>query len=695
MTEISALQDELDALRQELAEVAEQQAVTAQVLKTVGESRFELAPVFDMVLRNASRLCQAGGGDIWRIDEDGLRAVHSVGGSDAYRDLLSRQLHRPGRETLVGKVALERRIVHIPDVLTDPDYSNPQLQKLGGFRTLLGVPMMREGVPIGVIRLFREEVDPFTERQIELVSTFAAQGVIAIANVQLLHDLDEKNRQLEVASQHKSEFLAHMSHELRTPLNAVIGFSEVLLERMFGDINAKQEDYLQDILSAGRHLLELINDVLDVSKVEAGRMTLELGMVSLPMVLESGLMLVREQAAQHGVELGLEVDADLPDVPGDERRIKQVVANLVTNAVKFTPEGGKVDVAARVVGDEAHVSVADTGIGIATADHETIFDAFQQVSWGPEPKPEGTGLGLTLSRQILDLHGGRIWLESEVGCGSTFTFALPLGPVFTPAPASLPPVEDAAAAAEQRGPTALLIEDDEHSIDLISLYLGDAGFEVVVARDGEAGFELARALRPAGIVLDILLPRLDGWEFLARAKADPELAELPIIIVSMVDERGKGLALGAADYLVKPVGREELLHALARVATLPSQAKVLAIDDDPMAIELVEAVLKPAGCDVLTARGGDEGVALAQAELPDVLLLDLVMPEVDGFAVIDQLRADPSTAEIPIIVFTSKTLTEEDKDRLRGRIAHVAEKSQFSREALLGLIGRFAPVKAR
>jgi signal transduction histidine kinase/CheY-like chemotaxis protein len=688
----SALQVELDAVREELAEVAEQQAVTAQVLKTVGESTFDLLPVFDMVLKNATRLCRASGGDIWRVEHDRLRAVHYIGGSDAYRNLLASQAHRPGRGTLVGKVALERRIVHIPDVLTDPDYSNPELQRLGGFRTLLGVPMMREGVPIGVLRLYREEVDPFSERQIELVSTFAAQGAIAIANVELLRELDEKNKALQIASQHKSEFLAHMSHELRTPLNAVIGFSQVLLERMFGDINQRQEEYLHDILSSGRHLLELINDVLDVSKVEAGSMKLERSLMSVRPLLEDALTLVREQAAHRGVRLGLDVDADIPAVPGDERRIKQVVANLVTNAVKFTPEGGRIDVAARVVDGEAHISVADTGIGIATTDHEAIFEAFRQIPSGPEPTPEGTGLGLTLSRQIVDLHDGRIWVESEVGRGSTFTFALPLG---SPASGRAHLPADVPVPGDDRGNIVLLVEDDEHSIDLLSLYLRDAGLDVVVARDGEAGLELARTRRPAGIVLDIFLPRLDGWEFLARAKADPGLADLPIIIVSMVDERGKGLALGAADYLVKPVGREDLLNALAHVSALPPQAKVLAIDDDPMAIELIEAVLEPAGYVVIAARRGDEGIALARAERPDLLLLDLVMPEIDGFTVVDELRSDPATAEIPIIVLTSKTLTAGDKDRLKGRIAHVAQKAEFSREALLALVRGFASTRAR
>ena len=629
------------------------------MLKVIGQSALDLGQVFDTVLRNAVTLCRADAGVIWRLDGDAYRVAATFGGSDAYNDYVSGLAIRPARDTVVGKVALERRTIQVPDVLVDRDYWAPEIQRLGNFRTLLGVPMMSEGVPTGVIILWRHEVDVFEDDQIELVATFATQGTLAIASAELFQAINDKNRELEVASRHKSEFLAHMSHELRTPLNAVIGFSEVLLDQLFGEVNAKQEEYLQDILRSGRHLLSLINDVLDVSRVEAGRMELEIGSVALKGVLEEALTLVREQAISRDQTLTLDVDPDLPDVPGDERRIKQVVTNLVTNAVKFTPEGGRIAVSARIVDDEAHVCVSDTGIGVAAADQDTIFDAFQQVSHGREPKPEGTGLGLTLSQQIVALHGGRIWVESEVGGGSSFTFSLPAG---RPGETRLPPEPRGAAAGKATGTTALLVEDDEHAIDLLSLYVAEAGFDVAVARNGEEGLELARRLHPCGIILDIFLPGLDGWEFLARAKADPEIADVPVIIVSMIDERGKGLALGAADYLVKPVARGELLEALARVTPLPAHGKVLAIDDDPMALELVGAVLEPEGYTVFMARSGEEGLALARAELPDVVLLDLLMPEVDGFTVVERLKDDPATSSIPIVILTSKTLTPEDEE---------------------------------
>jgi signal transduction histidine kinase/CheY-like chemotaxis protein len=542
--------------------------------------------------------------------------------------------------------------------------------------------MMSDGVAIGVVFLWRHAVDPFDDAQIELVATFATQGTIAIASTELFKVINEKNRELEVASQHKSEFLAHMSHELRTPLNAVIGFSQVLLDRLFGEVNPKQEHYLQNILRSGQHLLSLINDVLDVSKVEAGRMELETEPVTLDGILEEALMLVGEQASGREQMLTLDVERDLPEVSADVRRIKQVVLNLVTNAVKFTPPGGRITVSAHAADDEVQVCVTDTGIGIAAADQAAIFDAFQQVSHGPEPKPEGTGLGLTLSRQIVGLHGGRMWVESELGSGSSFTFSLPTAQ----ARAQPRPERTAYETSGVTGANLLLVEDDEHSIDLLSLYVSEAGFDVAVARDGEQGLELARQLRPRGIILDIRLPRLDGWEFLARAKADPDLAALPVVIVSMVDERNRGLALGAADYLVKPVTRDELLQALTRVTPLPAYGKVLAIDDDPMTLELLQAVLEPLGYTVLTARNGEEGVALARSEAPDLVLLDLVMPEPDGFTVVRQLKDNAATRAIPIVILTSKTLTADEEGLLRGTILHLARKADFDREALLELI---------
>jgi signal transduction histidine kinase len=295
-----------------------------------------------------------------------------------------------------------------------------------GARSLLAVPMMKEGRVVGGIFIFRPEARPFTQKQIDLVSTFANQAVIAIENARLFNEIREKGQQLEAANRHKSEFLANMSHELRTPLNAVIGFSEALLEKMFGELNAKQEDYLRDIHSSGRHLLSLINDILDLSKIEAGRMELELSEFSVPMALKNAIALVRGRAQTHGIALKLRVDPKLEEIRADERKFKQIVVNLLSNAVKFTPDGGHVDVHARKNGNSIKVSVKDDGIGIAAKDQAALFEAFRQVGGDYTAKREGTGLGLALTRRFVELHGGKILLESKPGKGSTFTFTLPL-----------------------------------------------------------------------------------------------------------------------------------------------------------------------------------------------------------------------------------------------------------------------------
>ena len=541
--------DRIEQLERDLAEALERQTAADEVLEVIGRSAFELEPVFETVLRQAVRLCGADAGQVYVLDEDVYRLAFAIGGSQAYRDYLAGVPIARGAGTLVGRVGLERRTVQIPDVLADPDYQMHRARELGGFRTMLGVPMLAREKVIGVITLWREHVAEFGERTLDLITTFAAQGAIAIQNVQLF-------RELEVAGRHKSEFLASMSHELRTPLNAVIGFSDVLLERLFGELNERQEEYVRDIRDSGRHLLELINEILDLSRVEAGRMELDPAALSLPELLEHSLAMVRERAARHGITISLDVAPEVGVIWADELKLKQVVLNLLSNAVKFTRDGGSVDLRAEIVGGQAQVIVRDTGIGIDATDHERIFEAFQR--GGREARSEGTGLGLTLSKRIVELHGGRIWMTSRPGAGSTFGFAVPV----RPAAAHEEPLPE--AAAERDLETVLVVEDDPRSAELLSLYLEGAGYRVALARDGAEGFELARRLRPRAVVLDILLPRVDGWDLLARLKADPATADSPVVVVSMLDERGKGLALGAVEYLVKPVGRDELLEALGR-----------------------------------------------------------------------------------------------------------------------------------
>jgi signal transduction histidine kinase len=327
-----------------------------------------------------------------------------------------------------SRAVLKSEVIYVPDIggaLDEWPGTNMRAVAELGIRSAVAVPLLRDGSAVGTISARHRQADAFSERQIELLKTFADQAVIAIENVRLFHEIEDKSRELELANRHKSEFLANMSHELRTPLNAIIGFSDVLLTRMFGELDAKQEEYLNDILSSGKHLLDLINDILDLSKVEAGRMELEPSEFSLTEAVRNSVTMVRERAANHGIAISYAVSPEAGEVEADERKVKQVLFNLLSNAVKFTPDGGQVSVKAWREGEDVWVAVADTGVGIAAGDLELIFEEFRQVGDSAGRTHEGTGLGLTLTKKLVELHGGRISVESEPGKGSTFMFTLP------------------------------------------------------------------------------------------------------------------------------------------------------------------------------------------------------------------------------------------------------------------------------
>jgi signal transduction histidine kinase len=324
-------------------------------------------------------------------------------------------------------MAMTGEPAQIRDIMTDANYQSRLREVvLGlGYRSLIAAPLMRDDHLLGGLVVYRKTTGEFDSSVIDLLRTFATQSALAIQNARLFREIEDKSRQLESASRHKSEFLANMSHELRTPLNAIIGFSEVLSERMFGEINDKQAEYVGDILQSGQHLLSLINDILDLSKIEAGRMELALSDLDLPSIIENTLILVRERAVRRGITLGRTVDDRLGTIRADERKVKQVLLNLLSNALKFTPEGGKIDVRAAVSDGVAEISVTDTGVGIAPEEQDAVFEEFRQVGTASK-KIEGTGLGLAISRKFIELHGGRIWVTSQVGSGSTFAFTLPL-----------------------------------------------------------------------------------------------------------------------------------------------------------------------------------------------------------------------------------------------------------------------------
>jgi len=532
-------------------------------------------------------------------------------------------------------------------------------------------------------------------------------------------ELEEMNIKIQEATEAKSRFLANMSHELRTPLNAIIGFSEILADQTFGELNEKQTKYTNNVLVSGRHLLQLINDILDLSKVEAGKLELELSGVNIKGLLENSLIMIKEKAMKHGIRLDSHISQEVMglEILADERKLKQIMFNLLSNAAKFTPDNGEIRLSAELISDfgsriselekegrivsdlsAIEISVADTGIGIKPEDQERVFGEFEQLDSTYARRQEGTGLGLALTRRLVKLHGGRIWVESEgEGKGSTFTFVIPTKaeereseiPIEPEEPLpSLPDVDDSR-------PLVLVVEDDHQASELISQYLSEADYAVACAFDGEQAIQMARELRPYAITLDIILPKKDGWEVLAELKSLPETKDIPVVIVSITEKRQLGLNLGAIEYFVKPVNKVQLIEAVRKAVVELGKEKitVLVVDDEPQTVELLTDELQAEGFNVLQAYGGQQGIDLVIEKHPDVIILDLMMPEVSGFDVVQQLRAHSEAMEIPILIFTAKDLTEEDRQKLEGHVKMIASKSGSGKEDLLRELERLGKTK--
>ena len=524
-----------------------------------------------------------------------------------------------------------------------------------------------------------------------------------------------KNRQLEEASSMKSEFLANMSHELRTPLNAIIGFSEVLKDGLLGELPTQQKEYVNDIFTSGSHLLSLINDILDLSKVEAGKMKLELEPLQPTTLVQASLQVVREKAMAHRIRLVTEIAngvAELGDIWLDERKAKQILYNLLSNAVKFTPDGGEVRIAARRVGREAvpnggfeqylELTVTDTGIGISIANQAKLFQPFTQIDSKLARRYEGTGLGLVMVKRLTELHGGAVALQSVPEKGSTFTVWLPWRVEADDAVAAALPEQMGirggtvvSTPAQSTGqPLALIVEDDDKAAELLRLQLENTGFRVIRTAAAESALEVAARECPDLLTLDIHLPGMDGWEFLERFKQQERFAGVPVVIVSIVADKSRGLSLGASQVLQKPVSREDFSRALAAIGfpvgavNNKEQRSVLVVDDDPKAVQLLGAYLNPAGYRVLSAFGGQEGIDVARREHPDLIVLDLMMPEVNGFEVVEALKGDPSTATIPIVIITAKQITAEDRAILNNDVQKVILKSEFKHGSFIDEVKR-------
>jgi GAF domain-containing protein/DNA-binding LacI/PurR family transcriptional regulator/DNA-binding response OmpR family regulator len=583
-----------------------------------------------------------------------------------------------------------REALAVEDVSAHPAFARSQdVQGREDIKSMLLVPIVVRGVLTGSLEIhYVEQQRVFGEDELDFCQTLARQAAIAIDNMRAFEEQKETAERLREMDKLKTQFLANMSHELRTPLNSIIGFSRVILKGIDGPLTEMQETDLTAIYSSGQHLLGLINDILDLSKIEAGKMELNFDETDLNLIIRGVMSSAVGLVKDKDVQLEHHVPDDLPNIWVDATRIRQVLLNLISNATKFT-EGGKIVVTADYDDEWVTISVADTGEGIPEEKLDSIFEEFTQVDGSTTRSVGGTGLGLPISRYFVEMHGGKITVESELGAGSTFTITLP---IYEKGQPEIELIEDRpeeeSSAAERR--TVLAVDDDPGVISLYRRYLDNEGYQVVGVTNSEEVLDKASQLQPFAITLDVLMPTKDGWQVLRELKACPQTQHIPIIVCSIVSNEGLGFSLGAADYLVKPIMEEELLAALNRVDQREEgEVEVLVIDDQADDILLIRRLLEAQHRYRVTgADGGQAGIDLVHKRKPDIVILDLMMPEVDGFAVLEELKREPDTRNIPVVVITAKELTEEEHQQLNGQVEVLLRKGLFTEQELLEDLGK-------
>lgn len=539
------------------------------------------------------------------------------------------------------------------------------------------------------------------EKQIhETNARLDTQNAKLKAQAQLLMEQREelvgKNKEVERANQLKSEFLASMSHELRTPLNAIIGFSELMLDGITGEVTDEQKECLNDIHNSGQHLLELINDVLDLSKVEVGKMEFKPVELKVSEVISDAIQTVRSLLEKKEHSIGVHVEEGIRNIYADKSRLRQVLLNLLSNATKFTHQGGKLEISAKTQGGQCLIGVKDNGIGIKPEDQERIFEVFTQAETIGDETPKGTGLGLTLTRQFLAAMGGKIWVESEYGKGSTFFFTVPfLGTEkqVVEITQEKPNIVETVDTLKKRDKKlVLIIDDDGKARRLSGAWMREEGFNIVEASNADEGIKKAEELLPDVVILDILMPDKDGWYVLRELKSKPRTSNIPVVIASGSEERDMAFSLGAVDYFNKPIDKKRFQNRIKELG-IEKHDRVLVVDDNPADIRLVTSILEAAGIKAIQADSGKKGIELVLKEKPSLIVLDIIMPDLTGFEVIESLRETKDIENIPIIVMTSKDLSEDELDYLRKQTEGIVKKSSFSRDEFVGTVKRLMGIE--
>ncbi len=675
----------------------------------------DLQTLLNLVCREARRLLRADYAAVATISDPlGSTRWAAIDGatSDAFRDTVF-----PPHRGTAGRVIATAGPIVIENFGQNPKFPVDEfpVHVAEGMRSSLGVPLFRKETPVGALLVGYRSDHQIVDAETELATAIASYASIAIENARLVtelqserdlaeqraRELTRKNKEVERANRLKSEFVANMSHELRTPLNSILALSQILLDRLDGELNEEQDKQVRIIERNGQNLLRLINDILDLSKIEAGRIDLVAAPFKLPDVVNSVRGTVAPLLANKNLQFEVDIAPDVPQCNTDENKLKQVLLNLCSNAVKFT-EQGRIAIRARTgiglrsfSGDERlgpwiTVEVQDTGIGIAPEDQPTVWEEFRQIDGSLSRNYEGTGLGLAIVRRLVRLLGGEIELESALGAGSTFRFTfparLPAGPqTLHRAPALVKPepavVEDRVRAEDR--PLVLIVDDDVEVIYILEKYLRDDGYAIESARTGDEAIAKARALRPFAMTLDVMLPGRDGWEVIQTLKSDPQTSDIQIIMLSMLDNRQLGYSLGATDYLVKPVSRTSLLQRLSQLRNGKPLRTAVVVDDDPIQLRVVETALTDEGLDVQTFNNGHAALEWLAGHTPDLLTLDLMMPGMDGFEVLDSVRSLAQLKDVPVLIITAKDILAEDRARLNGRIAAIIQKGPRHREELL------------